>query len=132
MPVISLSVGKNVVDDVLIDSGSGVNVITDDERRRLGLPKPSPAPFNLKMAGGTLARPQGLLRDVKIHIHGIPYIVTMVVLNCSTVKSDYRMLLGRPWLRHAKVICTQLGQQRGRDYGQRNSQDGQDQQRVGF
>ena len=60
--------------------------------------------FNLKMANGTIAKPSGLLRDVKIHIHGIPYIVTLTVIDFQTIKSDYSMLLGRPWLRNAKVI----------------------------
>ena len=104
MPVISIYIGKNVVDDVLLDRGSEVNVITEEERRRLGLPKPSRAPFNQKMANGTIAKPTGLLRDVKIHIHGIPYIVTFTVIDCQTIKSDYSMLLSRPWLRNAKVI----------------------------
>ena len=104
MPVISISISKNIVDDVLLDGGSGVNVITEEERRKLGLPKPSPAPFNLKMANATIAKPTGLLRDVKIHIHGIPYIVTLTVIDCQTIKSDYSMLLGRPWLRNAKVM----------------------------
>ena len=72
MPMISICIGKNIVDDVLLNGGSGVNIITEEERRRLGLPKPSPAPFNLKMANETIAKPIGLLRDVKIHIHGNP------------------------------------------------------------
>ena len=104
MPVISICIGKNIVDDVLLDGGSGVNVITKEERRKLGLPKPSLASFNLKMANGTIAKPTGLLRDVMIHIHGIPFIVTLTVIDCQTIKSDYSMLLGRPWLRNAKVI----------------------------
>jgi hypothetical protein len=45
-----------------------------------------------------------LIRDVRIHIHTIPYLITLIVIDCSTVKSDYTMLLGRPWLRHAKVV----------------------------
>ena len=81
LPVISICIGKNIVDDVFLDGGSGVNVITEEERRKLGLPKPSPAPFNLKMANRTIAKPTGLLRDVKIHIHGIPYIVTLTVID---------------------------------------------------
>ena len=104
MPVVSICIGKNVVDDVLLDGGSGVNVIIKEEHHRLRLPKPSLAPFNLKMANGTIAKPTGLLRDVKIHINGIPYIVTLTVIDCQTIKSDYSMLLGRPWLKNAKVI----------------------------
>ena len=83
MPVISICIGKNVVHDVLLDGGSGVNVITEEERRRLGLPKPSLEPFNLKMANGTIAKPTNRLRDVKIHIHGIPYIVTLTIIDCQ-------------------------------------------------
>ena len=104
MLVISIYIGKNIVDDALLDDGSEVNVITEEERYRLGLPKPSLAPFNLKMANGTIAKPTGLLRDVKIHIHGIPYIVTLTVIDCQTIKLDYSILFGRPWLRNAKVI----------------------------
>ena len=104
MPVISICIGKNIVHDVLLDGGLGVNVITEEERRRLGLPKPSRAPFNLKMANRTITKPTGLLRDVKIHIHAIPYIVSLTVIDCQTIKSDYSMLLRRAWLRNAKVI----------------------------
>ena len=104
MPVISISIGKNIVDDVLLDGGSGVNVITEEKRCKLGLRKPSSAPFNLKMANETIAKPTGLLQDVKIHIHGIPYIVILIVIDCQTIKSDYSMLIGRLWLRNAKII----------------------------
>jgi hypothetical protein len=91
MPVISVSICKNMVDDILIEGGSGVNVITKDERWRLGLLKPSTTLFKLKMANNTIARPKKLIRDVKIHIHGIPYMVTLIVIDCSTIKSDYRV-----------------------------------------
>lgn len=62
------------------------------------------APFDVKMANGMLVKPKGLIRDVKIHIHSIPYIVIFIVLNCWIVKSNYRMLLGQHCLRHARVI----------------------------
>lgn len=72
MPVISVYVGKNIVKDVLIDRGSGINIVTEEELRRLGLPKPSPAPFNLKMVDASITRLNGLIMDVRIHIHTIP------------------------------------------------------------
>jgi hypothetical protein len=40
---------------------------------------------------------------LKIHIHGIPYVTTFIVLQNSVVDSNYFMLLGRPWLKDAKV-----------------------------
>ncbi len=36
-------------------------------------------------------------------IHGIPYIATFIALKNSVVNSNYSLLLGRPWLRDAKV-----------------------------
>jgi len=70
---------------------------------RLGLPKPKPAPYNLKMAYQTTIKPMGLIRDMKIYVLGIPYITTFTTLQNSVVDSSYSMLLGRPWLRDAKV-----------------------------
>ncbi len=40
---------------------------------------------------------------MKIHIHGIPYITTFIVLKNNVVDFSYSMLLGRPWFRYAKV-----------------------------
>ncbi len=40
---------------------------------------------------------------MKIHIHGIPYVATFIILKNSVADSNYFMLLGRPWLKDAKV-----------------------------
>jgi hypothetical protein len=72
-------------------------------RLRLGLPKPKPAPYNLKMANRTTTKLVGLIKDLKIYVHGIPYITTFTILQNSVVDTSYSMLLGRPWLRDAKV-----------------------------
>jgi hypothetical protein len=50
-----------------------------------------------------MTRPQGILKKLKIHIHGIPYIATFTILRNNVVDSSYYMLLGRPWLRDEKV-----------------------------
>jgi hypothetical protein len=52
---------------------------------------------------GTTIKPMGLMRDMKIYVHGIPYITMFIILHNSVVDSNYSMLLGRPWLRDAKV-----------------------------
>jgi hypothetical protein len=72
-------------------------------RLRLGLPKPKPTPYNLKMADRTTVKLMGLIKDLKIYVHGIPYITTFTILQNSVVDTSYSMLLGRPWLRDAKV-----------------------------
>ena len=56
------------------------------------------------MADSSLVQPLGLLRDITIFIHGIPYIIILTVISCKDVNSAYTLLLGRPWLRDARVI----------------------------
>ncbi len=56
------------------------------------------------MANQNMIRPLGIIRNLKIHIHGIPYITTFTVLKKRVVDSSYSMLLKRPWLKDAKVI----------------------------
>jgi hypothetical protein len=70
---------------------------------RFELPKPKLTPYNIRMADQTTTKPVGLIKDMKIYVHGLPYITTFIILHNSVVDSSYSMLLGRPWLRDAKV-----------------------------
>jgi hypothetical protein len=44
--------------------------------------------------------PMGLIFDLKIYVHEIPY-VTM--LQSNVIDANYSLLLGRPWLRDAII-----------------------------
>jgi len=57
------------------------------------------------MANQIITKPLGLIRDLKIFVHGIPYIVTFIVIDSSVINFSYSMLLGCPWLKDAKVSC---------------------------
>jgi hypothetical protein len=103
MAVIQVQVGKNIIEDVLIDGGANVNIITKNLRTKLGLPKPRLGPYHLEMVDQSMTRPLGIIRNLKIHIHGIPYIATFIILKNSVVDFSYFMLLGKPWLKDAKV-----------------------------
>ncbi len=95
---------------MLIDGGSRVNIITKNLRIQLGLPKPNPTLYNPCMENQTITKPFGLIRDLKIFVYGISYIVTFIVNNSNVLNSSYSMLFGHPWLKDAKVI-PQLGNQ---------------------
>ncbi len=56
------------------------------------------------MAYQTNIKPVGLIKDLKIHIHGIPYIAMFTVMKNNVLNSNYSMLLGQPWLHNARVI----------------------------
>ncbi len=49
MAVIQVQIRKNIIKDVLLDGGYGVNIITEQLKLRLVLPKFKPAPYNLRM-----------------------------------------------------------------------------------
>ncbi len=69
----------------------------------MGFPKPKPTPYNLKMVDQTTIKPMGLIRDMKIYVHGIHYIITFTILHNNVVDYNYFMLLRRPWLKDVKV-----------------------------
>jgi hypothetical protein len=71
---------------------------------QLGLSKPKPTPYNLRMVDQTIIKPLGLIKDLKILVHGIFYIVTFIVIQNSVLDSNYSMLLSCPWLRNAKIF----------------------------
>jgi hypothetical protein len=103
MAIIQVQVGKNIVEDVMLDASVSVNIITKNLRTKLSLPKPRPAPYRLKMANQNMIRPLGIIRNLNIHIHGIPYVATFTILQNNVVDFSYSMLLGRPWFKDAKV-----------------------------
>ncbi len=45
----------------------------------------------------------GLIRDLKIYVHNIPYVIMFTMLQNSVIDVSYSTLLGRPWLRDAKI-----------------------------
>jgi hypothetical protein len=62
----------------------------------LGLPKPKHVPYNLRKANQTTINQMGLIKNMKIYVHDILYIITFIVLQSNVVDSNYSMLLGRP------------------------------------
>ncbi len=55
------------------------------------------------MANQSMTKTLRIIKNLKIHIHGILYITTFIVLKNSVVDFNYYMLLGKPWLKDAKV-----------------------------
>ncbi len=70
---------------------------------KLGFLKPKLASYNLRMVDQTITKLVGLIINLKIFVHGIPFITIFTVLQNNVVHSSSSMLLRRPWLRDAKV-----------------------------
>jgi len=71
---------------------------------QLGLSKPNPALYNLHMADQTIVKTLGLIKDLKILVHGIFYTSTLIVIQSSVLNSNYSMLLRCPWPKDVKVF----------------------------
>ncbi len=80
MVVIQVQIGTNIIDDVLLDGGSRVDIIVKQLKATLDLPKPNHAPCNLLMANQIAKKPIGLTKDLKMYVHGILYITTFTIL----------------------------------------------------
>ncbi len=93
-----------MVENVLLDGGSSVNIMTKELWKWIGLPNPKPTSYTFWMAYQTNNKSVGLIKDLKIHIHGIPYIVMFTVMKNNVLNFNYSVLLGRPWLSNACVI----------------------------
>ncbi len=50
-----------------------------------------------------MTKPLGIIKNLKIHINGIPYVTTFIALQNNVVDFNYYILLSRPWFKDAKV-----------------------------
>jgi hypothetical protein len=64
MAIIQVQIRKNTIKDVLLDGSFRSNIIIEQLRLKLGLPKPKPTPYNLRMIDQTTTKLVGLFRDM--------------------------------------------------------------------
>lgn len=57
MAVIQVQIGQNIVDDVFLYGGLRVNIIIEQLKSKLGLLKPKPTSYNLRMVDQKINRP---------------------------------------------------------------------------
>jgi hypothetical protein len=93
---------KKFVENVLLNGGFGVNIMTHELKLKFGLQLAKPKPYHLRMANQTTTKLLGLIKNFKIAIDGTPYIFTFTIMN-NLLDASNSMLLGKPWLRDAKI-----------------------------
>ena len=80
MPTVKVEWNNAVYDDVLLDGGSGVNILSEAEFLKLKKVSLEPALFQVRMADQRRLQPIGMLKSQTIKIHGIQILVNFVVL----------------------------------------------------
>ncbi len=74
--IIQVQVGKNIVEDVLLDGGASVSIIIDNLKTKSGLPERRLVPYPLKMVNQNMNKPLDIIKKLKIHI---PYVATFTI-----------------------------------------------------
>jgi hypothetical protein len=55
------------------------------------------------MVDQTITKLTGLIKELRMYVHGIPYIATFIIIQNIVVNSNSSMLFGRPWLKDVKI-----------------------------
>jgi hypothetical protein len=76
----------------LLNGGFTINIITKKPSENLLL-IPKPTLYKLRMLYQTTIKQVGLVKDLKIHIHGIPYIFNFIVIDNNVIDVSFYMLL---------------------------------------
>lgn len=84
-----------------MDGGAGVNIMSEQTRRSLGITEVKEAPFRVRMADQRIVQPLGLVEDIPVKAGGMKFSTSFLILD---VGNSYGMLLGRPWLRVANAL----------------------------
>lgn len=103
IPEFSVGYRGFVIEQVLIDGGAGVNIVTRATCKKMGWMDWLPTPFLAQMADQRRVHPLGILKGIVLDIGGISFAMSFVVMGMEEANEEYNLLLGRPWLRQAKV-----------------------------
>jgi hypothetical protein len=72
MPIVQVHVEKCGIKDVLLDGGFGGSMVFES-LKKLGLRKPKPVPFVMRMVNQRKVQPFGLIRNLKIDLASCEY-----------------------------------------------------------
>ena len=106
---------------VLVDEGSGLNILPEHTMKRLDLSLTDPSPFMINMANQSPAAPLGMIKDCRISMEGEEYVVTFHDIKMHSNKDTFLILLGRPWLRMADIIVDWGGTKPSITYGPKDN-----------
>ena len=114
---IEVMVVDKVIPNVLVDGGSGLDILLDHTMKRLGISLTGPLPFIINMANQSPAVPLRVIKDCRISTGWKEYVVTFHVIKMHSSKDTFPPLLKRPWLRMSNAIVDWEGVKPSITYG---------------
>lgn len=101
-PEIDIEIGGCTIRKVPLDSGSGINIMTEDMAIALRYKTFQPTTRMIQLADQTRRKHLGTLKDVRTTIGGVVFPLNHVIIKPLTERV-YEVLIGRPWFYGAKV-----------------------------
>ena len=102
-PEVTVEVEGCTIPKVLVDGGSGVNLMLEDTAFDLGFTTFETTNQVLRMADQSRVLPVGRLSQVPTRIGELTYLLNFVIIRVDKGR-PFPILLGRPWLYAARVI----------------------------
>ena len=102
-PELVVEVERCTIPKVLVDGGSGVNLMLEDTTFDLGYTSFEEIDQVLRMADQSRVILAGRLSQVPTRIDEVTYLLNFVIIPVNSGR-PFPMLLGRPWLYSAKVV----------------------------
>ncbi|CAM6096638.1 unnamed protein product [Calypogeia fissa] len=96
-PEIVIQISGCVLSYVLVDGGSGVNIMIEAMTHQLGFKKFEPTARTMRLANGARVVPVGTLTQIPTLIGGVTFYLNFFIMR-PTRPSTYPVLIGRPWL----------------------------------
>ncbi|KAG0572008.1 hypothetical protein KC19_VG061300 [Ceratodon purpureus] len=114
---IEATIVDKVLPRVLVDGGSGVNIMSLRTMEQLGLEMTGPSPIVINMANQAREAPLGQISGCKVSTGGEEYTLTFQVIRMHSNRNSFPLLLGRPWLRAANAKVNWIGEKPHIIYG---------------
>ena len=102
-PLVDLEIEGYHVQEVVLDFGSQVNIMTRHTWEQLGRPRLYELGIYLKLADQGLIEPIGVWKNVDTTIKGISTKVDFEIIDAKEGSSSFRVLVGRTWGRKMKA-----------------------------
>ncbi|KAL2650672.1 hypothetical protein R1flu_018800 [Riccia fluitans] len=101
--MILVRIGDITFSRVLVDTGFGINVMSNQIRIRLGYHRMAPPTTKLAMADNTLVWPLPVLSAIPVMVEGVRLIVSFQVIEMEDPEYT-QLILGRIWQKGARAI----------------------------
>jgi hypothetical protein len=76
---------EELIEDVVLEGGFGVNISIEKLRVQIGLSKLKLALDNLCMVNQIIAKSLGMIKDFKSIVRGIPHVMTFIVIQINVL-----------------------------------------------